>query len=114
MKAKKEKNRCEDQTEHSTLLPSNNSAKSLNNSLSSLNGAGGANASLMAGANLGMLGGQHLLNDELIGLMENEDSKNQLKMPGLHGVSIFLIKKNLLSNKLQFNHFMIKITVFRE
>jgi hypothetical protein len=85
MKAKKEKNRCEDQSEHSTLLPSSNSAKSLNNSLSSLNGIGGANNAGNLMGNVNMITGQHLTSEEasFLGLTDNEDGKHQLKMSGL-------------------------------
>ncbi|KAI6187826.1 Homeobox protein egl-5 [Aphelenchoides besseyi] len=84
MKAKKEKNRCDDQSDHATLLPSSNSAKSLNDSLSSLgtnSNAGNGNA--ISGNLGGMLGGQHV-SDELLGLMEQDDK--QLKvLQNMHG-----------------------------
>lgn len=87
MKAKKEKNRNEDPSDHSTLLPSNNAAKSLNSSLSSLNGAGtvGNNDGMMSSANLGMIGNQHLLSENTLqGLMMDQDESKQLKLASLH------------------------------
>ncbi|KAI6235750.1 Homeobox domain protein [Aphelenchoides besseyi] len=80
MKAKKEKNRCDEQGDHTTLLPAN-STKSLNNSLSSL--GTNSNAGNGSGSLGGMLSGQHV-GDELIGLVKQEDE--QLKaLQNMHG-----------------------------
>jgi hypothetical protein len=79
MKAKKEKNRTEDSIEHPNLPPSNGSSKSLNNSSSSLNGSNAG--ALVGSANFGMLGGPHsFTNEELMGMMDNDDGKHPFKM----------------------------------